>query len=207
MTIGYKCFFFIFTALLTFASQETIDIMNKRIITVIAIVFAAALTRLLPHAPNFTPIAAIALFGGAYITNRYLAIFIPLLAMLLSDALMGFNGWAFTEQVIAVYGSLVLISLMGASTLKGDKKALKIAGATVSSSVVFFIITNLAVWIGGFAHTPALYPLNGAGLLECYVAAIPFFQNSLMGDLFYSGVLFGGFYLASINIPALAENK
>ncbi len=180
--------------------------MNKRIITVIAIVFAAALTRLLPHAPNFTPLAAMALFGGAYISNRYLAIIIPLLAMLLSDALMGFNGWVFTEQVITVYGCFALIAILGI-TLQANKGLIRVAGATIASSVLFFILTNFAVWLGGYFHTPALYPMNGAGLATCYAAAIPFFQNTLMGDLFYSSVLFGGFYLLSINIPSLKEAK
>lgn len=176
--------------------------MNKRISIIIAIVFLAALTRLLPHAPNFTPLAAMALFGGAYIGNKYLAILVPLLAMLVSDALMGFNGWAFTEQVIAVYGSFALIAWLGQS-MQNNKGALKVAGTTISASVLFFVITNFAVWLGGAFHAPALYPMNMAGIIECYVSAIPFFTNSIAGDLFYSTVLFGGFYVASLNIPAL----
>lgn len=179
--------------------------MNKRISIIIAIIFVAALTRLLPHAPNFTPFAAIALFGGAYIGNKYLSILVPMLAMLVSDALMGFNGWAFTEQVIAVYGSFALIAFMG-QTMQNDKSVLKVGGTTIAASVVFFIITNFAVWMGGAFHSPALYSMNFSGLVECYVAAIPFFTNSLSGDLFYSAVLFGGFYLASINVQALKES-
>jgi len=178
--------------------------MNKRFSIIIAVVFVAALTRLLPHAPNFTPLAAMALFGGAYISNKYLAIIIPLLAMLLSDALMGFNGWAFTEQVIVVYGCFALIAVLGIS-LQQRKSAVRVAGASIGASVLFFVLTNFAVWVGGYFHTPALYPLNSSGLIECYVAAIPFFTNSLAGDLFYSAVLFGGFYLASINIPSLKK--
>lgn len=180
--------------------------MNKRIITIISIVFAAALTRLLPHAPNFTPLAAMALFGGAYISNRYLAVIIPLLAMLLSDALMGFNGWVFTEQVITVYGCFALIAVLG-QTLQSGKTIMRVGGASITASLVFFILTNFAVWFGGYFHSPALYPMNGSGLAQCYAAAIPFFQNTLMGDLFYSSVLFGGFYLLSINVPALEESK
>lgn len=180
--------------------------MNKRLITIIAIITIAAIIRILPHAPNFTPLAAIALFGGAYITNRYWAIIIPLLAMLLSDALMGFNGWAFTEQIIVVYGSFALIAVLGLS-LQKNKGIIRVAGASISASILFFVLTNFAVWMGGFFHTPALYPLNGSGLVECFVSAIPFFQNSLMGDLCYSALLFGGFYLATVNIPMLKESK
>ncbi|MES2558338.1 MAG: DUF6580 family putative transport protein [Bacteroidota bacterium] len=178
--------------------------MNKRIMIIVAIVFVAAIMRLLPHAPNFSPIAAMALFGGAYITNRYLAVIIPLLAMLLSDALMGFNGWYFTEQIIAVYGTFALIAVLGL-TLQGNKSAIRVAGASISASVIFFITTNFAVWLGGFFHSPALYTMNGQGLAECFTAGLPFFQNSLMGDLFYNTILFGGFYIASINIPVLQK--
>lgn len=174
--------------------------------TIVAIVFVAALMRLLPHAPNFSPIAAMALFGGAYITNRYLAVIVPLLAMLLSDALMGFNGWYFTEQVIAVYGTFAVIALLGL-TLQGNKGIIRVAGASISASVIFFLVTNFAVWMGGFFHSPALYPMNGQGLSECFAAGLPFFQNSLMGDLFYNALLFGGFYVASINIPVLQKVK
>ena len=171
---------------------------------IVAIVFVAAIMRLLPHAPNFSPIAAMALFGGAYITNKYLAVIVPLLAMLVSDALMGFNGWYFAEQTIAVYGSFALIAALGL-TLQKNKGAIRIAGASISASVIFFIITNFATWLGGFFHTPALYTMNGLGLAECFAAGLPFFQNSLIGDLFYNTILFGGFYLASINIPALQK--
>lgn len=180
--------------------------MNKRIIAIVAIVFVAAISRLLPHAYNFSPLGAVALFGGAYIANRYLAVIIPLLAMLLSDALMGFNGWYYAEQTFAVYACFALIAVLGFS-LQANKGALRVAGASIGASVLFFVFTNFATWLGGYFHTPALYPMNGAGLIECYVAAIPFFQGTLLGDLFYSTVLFGGFYLLSINIPALQESK
>jgi hypothetical protein len=180
--------------------------MTKRIITISILVVAAAISRLLPHAPNFTPIGAMALFAGAYISNRYLAILMPLLAMLLSDALMGFRGWAFTEQIIAVYTTLGLIAILG-SALHTHKSALRVGGASLASSVLFFITTNFAVWLGGFSHEPALYPLSSSGLAQCYVSAIPFFSNTLFGDLFFNAILFGGFYLLQVNIPSLKEEK
>jgi hypothetical protein len=180
--------------------------MNKRFITITVIIVAAAVSRILPHAPNFTPIGAMALFAGAYISNRYLALLIPALAMLLSDALMGFKGWMYTEQIIAVYSTFALITFIG-MFLNKNKGAVRVGGASLASSVIFFLITNFAVWLGGFSHTPALYELNGAGLAQCYVSAIPFFSNTLFGDLFFSAVLFGGFYLLQINIPSLKEER
>ncbi len=181
--------------------------MNKRLIAVILIVFAAAITRLFPHAPNFTPIGAMALFAGAYLTNRWLAFGIPALAMLLADALMGFNGWYFAEQTIAVYGTYALITWLG-TALQKNKGALRVAGFSVASSAIFFVVTNLFVWIGGFFHPEFLmYPLNAAGLVKCYSAAIPFFDKTLLSDLFYNAVLFGGFYLLQINVPALQKER
>ncbi|MFA6260157.1 MAG: DUF6580 family putative transport protein [Bacteroidia bacterium] len=180
--------------------------MNKKQLTIILIIVIAALSRLLPHAPNFTPLTAIALFSGAYIANRLLAIALPLLVMLLSDAIMGFNGWAFTEQIVTVYGTYALISVVSTWFLS-HKSAVRVGSSSLLASLLFFLTTNLAVWMGGFFHAPALYPMNLGGIIECYIAALPFFGNALAGDLFYSAVLFGGFYLLSINIPALARER
>lgn len=180
--------------------------MNKKLTAVILIVFAAALTRLFPHAPNFTPIGAMALFAGAYITNRWLAFGIPVLAMLLGDALMGFNGWAFAEQTIMVYLTYMAITFLG-TFMQRNKSVVRVAGMSLASSVLFFVSTNLFVWIGGFFHKPELYTLNLQGLTECYLAAIPFFDKTILSDLFYNAVLFGGFYLLQINIPQLQEQK
>ncbi len=180
--------------------------MNKRFIAISLIILAAAVARLLPHAPNFTPIGAMALFAGAYISNKYLAFLFPLLAMLLSDALMGFNGWYFTEQTIMVYGTYMLITALGL-TMQNNKSALRVGGMSVASSVIFFVTTNLFVWVGGFFHKPVLYSLDSVGLIQCYVSAIPFFDKTLLSDLFFNAILFGGFYLLQINIPSLKQEK
>ena len=180
--------------------------MNKRFIIITSIVFLAAISRLLPHAPNFTPIGAMALFSGAYFTKKYWAFSIPLLALFFSDALMGFNGWYFVEQTIAVYGTFMLITALGLFMQK-NKGVLRVFGLSIASSVLFFVITNLFVWIGGFIHQPELYPLNISGLMECYTMAIPFFDKTIASDLFYNTILFGGFYLLQINIPSLKTEK
>jgi hypothetical protein len=180
--------------------------MNKRITTIVLIVFAAALTRLFPHAPNFTPIGAMALFAGAYLSNRWLAFGIPALAMLLSDILMGFNGWYFAEQTVMVYATYMLITWLG-TTMQQNKGPLRVAGYSIASSLLFFIVTNFFVWVGGFIHKPELYALNASGLAQCYVSAIPFFDKTLLSDLFYNTILFGGFYLLQINIPQLKQQN
>lgn len=161
--------------------------MNKNVTLVLSIVliFAGTLSRLLPHPLNFTPIAAIALFGGTYLNKKY-SIVLPMLALLISDYLLGFY-----SGMIWIYGSFALIGLIGI-WLKNNKSVPMIFGGTLLSSILFFAITNFSVWIDG-----SLYPKTWDGLIACYVAAIPFFRNTIAGDYFFVVVLFGSFELAN----------
>jgi hypothetical protein len=181
-------------------------IMNKKYFILSAIILSAAFLRLLPHEPNFTPLGAIALFSGAYIANVYIALAMPILSMLLGDALLGFSGWAYPTQMLVVYGSFALVTLLGRGILQNNKNFLRVGGAAIASSLVFFFITNFAVWVNGFWGV-AFYPTTFAGLIECYVAGIPFYKTSLYADVVYTAVFFGGFYLARINVPALQSLK
>lgn len=162
-----------------------------RLTTLTTIVLATALFRLVPHWPNFTPIAALALFGAATFERKWLGLAIPMAAMLLSDALIGFHG-----SMGGVYVSFGLLWLLGLWMLNRTPTAGRIATASVSSSILFFLITNFAVWYGS-----TYYPQTAAGLMNCYVAGLAFyngtsfFLNGLLGDLFFSGMLFGGYYL------------
>jgi hypothetical protein len=148
-----------------------------------ALIVAAALSRLLPHPDNFTPIMAIALAGGVYLDKRF-ALIIPLAALIISDIFIGFH-----NTIFFVYGSFVLIGFLGV-WLKSHKKPLPILGTTLLSSILFFIITNFGVWLTGGGW---FYPKTWQGLIECYTLAIPFFRNTVAGDLVYTGVLFGLF--------------
>ncbi len=154
-------------------------------------------SRLLPHAANFTPVTAIALFASAYLGLRY-SLVIFLAVMLVADAFIGFYSW---QIMLAVYGSFALSSAIG-FFLQKHKRALPIFFGALGSSLLFFLITNWAVWQFGtlYSHTPA-------GLLESYVMALPFFKNSLAGDLFYSAVLFGVFELSRYFAARGAEKK
>ena len=164
----------------------------SRPLAILTAIVVAAVLRLVPHPPNFTPIGAMALFSGAYLTRRGLAFAVPLAAMLLSDAVLGFHsGMPF------VYGSVALIVAIGWLALK-RVSSLRIAGAALVSSLLFFVVTNFGTWA-----VSGMYPMTLAGLAACYLAAIPFFQNTVVGDLFYSGVLFGGFALLERAIPAI----
>lgn len=164
--------------------------LHIRLTTLTSIILATALFRLLPHWPNMTPIAAIALFGAAFFERKWLGLVVPLLAMLLSDALIGFHG-----SMGAVYFSFALTWLIGLYLLR-QPSAGRVALASVTSSVLFFLITNFAVWYGS-----TFYPQTAAGLMSCYLAGMAFyngtsfFLNGIVGDLFFSGLLFGGYYL------------
>lgn len=159
-------------------------------------IFAAAFVRLIPHPPNFSPIAAMALFGGAYFNKKSLAFAIPLAAMFLTDAIIGFYSYAWI-----IYLSFALIVILGIVMLK--KVTVKnVILASLTASVSFFVITNFGVWAIG-----TLYPKTPAGLMECYIAAIPFFQNALIGDLFFSGVMFGVYEFIKHNVPVLQKVK
>jgi uncharacterized membrane protein len=150
-------------------------------------IFGGILLRLLPHLPNFTPIAATALFGGVYLNKKY-AFFVPILAMFISDIFLGFH-----STMPYVYGSFILTGLIGL-WLKNHKNTQNIIGATLLSSVLFFLITNFGVWAGGW------YPKTLSGLMQSYVMAIPFFRNTILGDLCYTGVFFGAYELAQLLI-------
>ncbi len=167
--------------------------MKPRLALLIGMVFGAAAMRLLPHPPNFDAIGAIALFGGAQFEDKRWALGVPLAAMLLSDAVIGFHG-----QMLLVYASFALIVCIG-FWLRERKTLLPVTVAAVASSVLFFLLTNFGVWA-----FDALYPKTLAGLLACYVAAIPFLGNTLAGNLFYVAVLFGGFALAEKKLQIFA---
>jgi hypothetical protein len=169
---------------------------NKaRILALLIAIFAAAAMRLLPHPPNFSPIAAMALFSGAYLPKRALAFVAPFGALVLSDAMLG----GFYPGMEIVYLSFGLTVLIGWAISK-RKSPLVIGGAALASSVLFFVLTNFGMWLfSGF------YPRTIEGLVACYVAAIPFFQNTIAGDLFFTALLFGGFALAERLLPALRQ--
>ena len=168
--------------------------LNLRLMTLTAIILAAALSRLMPHPPNMASVAAVALFGGAYFSDRRMAFLVPLAALLLSDGVMGFH-----PHMEIIYAAFALIVCLG-FWLRRHLTPLNIAGAALAGSVLFYLVTNFGVWALG-----SLYPKTVDGLIACYVAANPFFQNTLQGDLFYTAILFGGFALLERQFASLRE--
>lgn len=172
-----------------------------RFLVLVSMILAAAVSRLIPHPPNFSPIAAMALFGGACFANKRMAFLVPLAAMFLSDfaigLLRGDPSFGMHALIPVVYGSFALIVCLGL-WLRGRRKAVPIAVAALASSVLFFVLTNFGVWALG-----SWYAKSWDGLVACYVAAIPFFHNTLLGDGVYATALFGGLALAEVSFPVL----
>lgn len=160
--------------------------MNLKLVAIFLVVFGI-LSRLLPHHPNVAPITALCLFGGVYLPKKFA--FLPLLALLISDYFIGFYGL----DMLYVYGSFALIAGIG-WWLKKHKKPMFILGSSFVSSVLFFLITNFGVW----APPNNWYPHTLNGLIQSYTLAIPFFRNTLLGDLGYTILLFGGYELVKI---------
>ena len=178
-------------------------VMNKKnstlVLSALLLIIAAAFTRLFPHYPNFTAIGAIAVFGGAVIKDKKLALLLPLGTLLLSDICLqlftstrGFYG---TSQYF-VYAAFLIITAL--ATFMQKRSIANIALAAIWSGVIFFIISNLGVWFSS-----DYYPKNLIGLGACYWASIPFYKNelfgnfllnSIMGNLFFLAVLFGAYY-------------
>ncbi len=164
-----------------------------RIVFILSAIAAAAALRLVPHPPNFTPIGAMALFSGAFLSRRgVIAFAAPLGALLVSDAILGFySGMAVNYLAVA------LIVLLGSVALRRIAP-LRLLGSALGASLLFFTVSNFGVWA-----TSGMYAPTAAGLAACYVTAIPFFQNTLAADLFYSVLLFGGFALIERAVPLL----
>lgn len=166
-------------------------------------ILLAALTRVLPHPWNFSPVEAIALFGGAYFGSRSLAVVVPLVAMFASDFILGlmyggtYSTYFFGASFWLVYACIALSTVLGFG-LRGKVNGARVLGYSLAGSVLFFLVTNFGAWLGS-----AMYPQNMGGLVVAYIAGIPFFQGTLLGTLFFSALLFGGFSLLRHRMPAL----
>jgi hypothetical protein len=144
----------------------------------VTIVLAAVFLRLIPHTPNVAPIAALALFSGIKIPG-WKGFILPLSAMILSDMFLGFHA-----TIPYVYGSFLLIGLIG-FLLRKNSSPLRVVLGSLSGSILFFVITNFGSWA-----TTSMYEKNILGLIKCYEMGLPFFRNTVIGDLLYIGIFF-----------------
>lgn len=158
-----------------------------KLAAVFLIIFGAVM-RLLPHPENFAPITAIALFGAVYLRKRF-AFILPLGAMFISDLIIGFYGLT----MVFVYGSFIISGLLGL-LIRKQKSIKNVLLISILSSTLFFLITNFGVW----ANPASWYSPTLSGLLDSYIAGIPFFRGTILGDLVYTAGLFGTYELAKI---------
>src|SRR5580693_5729651 len=171
------------------------NLLHPRTLVIAGIVLVAAALRLAPHPMNFAPIGALALFGGAYFSSKREALAIPLLSLIVGDALTGFH------RLIPVIYASFLVSVAIGFWLRRKRSAPRIGAATVAGAGQFFLVTNFAMW----ASSIGSFPKTAGGLAACYVAGIPVFWNTLASDVFYAALLFGGMALAERRFPALRE--
>ncbi len=193
-------------------------------VVITAIILVAALSRLLPHPPNVTAVGAVALFGATFFAKRWVSLLMPFLALWISDLALNnilyaqyYDGFVWmTPGFEWLYGSFALIVLLGFFMLRGENplsiwmKKLGFGGiklpvlltASLSASTIFFLISNFGVWMSG-----TMYPKTIAGLGACYTAALPYFFNTLVGDLFFVGVLFGAYAWIYRSTSILAGNQ
>ncbi len=168
-------------------------------------IIGGALLRLVPHVPNFAPVAATALFGGTYLKKKY-AIIIPMGILFLSDYLLLYIN-PFSEKVVNfdkvypitaifhpstfyVWGSFLIVGFIGL-WLRNHKSAHNVILSSLISSILFFLVTNFGYWLSN-----SLYPKTFEGQMTAYVMALPFFKWTILGDLFYTGVFFGAYEFA-----------
>lgn len=145
------------------------------------LIILGIMMRLVPHAANMAPIAAISLFAGAYL-NKKIVPWVPLAIMVVTDLIIGMH-----DTVLYVWGAFVVVGFIG-MWLKERRSAGNILGATVASALIFFVITNFGVWVAWYPHT-------FQGFVDCYIKAVPFLRNTLVSNILFGAVLFGGYEL------------
>lgn len=184
--------------------------MKKKLLLIILFIAVIFFGRVLPHPYNFTPLIAVTLLSSFAISNRMLALVVPLMGFWLSDLFMnnvvyaGYysNFTIFNSGMIWTYGAILLVGLMGSSFINKISSG-KVVLASLSGSTIFYIISNFGVWV-----LSPMYAKSVTGLIQCYTLALPFYGTSLIGDLLYSSLLFGAYQLVfSKNINFLISRS
>ena len=164
-------------------------LLRSRLMFVLAIAVIALVVRLMPHPANFVPIGAVAILGGMLLPRRYSA-WIVVVTMMLSDFIIGLH-----PMIIWTWGSFALVALLSGKLLNGRRpNSARLVMSAMAGGTLFFVITNLGVWLQG-----GLYEKSLQGLVQCYVNALPFYRNTILGDVFFTGV----FYAVFLILPKL----
>jgi len=159
--------------------------MKNKTLIILLIILIGAFSRIIPHPPNFTAIGAISILGGLYFNKKHLAFLTPIMAMFLSDIILGYT------PIISVYIAFLMIIPLGIK-IRENLTYSSIFKMSIYASILFFLITNFTSWL----YNP-IYPQNLSGLIMSYTAGIPFFANTLLGNLFFCFSLFGLYEIIS----------
>ena len=170
------------------------------------IILLAAFTRIMPHPPNFSPMAAIGLFGAAHFAKKWQAFFIPLIGIWISDLVINNYVYSISSSNFVwfysgfywQYISYILIIFAGLFIFNRGISLTKTFAGIISSSGIFFLVSNFGVWTGG-----TMYPKNFGGLITCYAAGVPFIHNTIISDVLFTTVLFGTYYLLQVEYSSL----
>lgn len=186
------------------AKSMFLKVSKMKIRFALILVLLAATARILPHPDNFSPIAAMGLFGAAYFQRRWMVVLVPFAGLFLSDLVLNNVIYhAFYPQFtwytsLWIYAAFALVMLLGWLFLRHQVKPGRVAMASLLASGVFFLVTNFSVWLES-----GMYSKTWAGLLGCYAAGLPFLTNTILGDLCFSAVLFGVYEWATRREPAI----
>ena len=158
---------------------------SKSTMLALALIFLAAASRLIPHPPNWTVIGAISILSGAVIASPVLRILTPVFALFLSDLVLGLH-----STMWGVYLPVIVMVIISSGLLRKFTLT-RIVASSLINSVLFFVVSNFAVWVDGI-----LYPRTMEGLAQCYFMAVPFFHYQVLGDLISSATIFGLYFAA-----------
>lgn len=194
-----------------FAQEEKSNLINPRFGVIALMIILAAASRFLPHPPNFTPIGGMALFGAAFFAKKYWAYIIPFLALWASDLILNNVVYAAYHEgfvlmptyALWTYLAFGLMILMGSKLLKKITIPNVLIGA-VSASMIFFLVTNFGAWYADPFH---MFADDASGLVAALAAGLPYFWNTLAGDLVYASILFGSFALIKNTYPTLTLSR
>jgi hypothetical protein len=174
---------------------------TPRLLLALFLVVLGTVLRVIPHPWNLTPVGAVALFSGATFDRRRWSFLLPLTTLFLGDvALELTTGHGFHSLMPVVYGTFAMIVVFGLLLRDRRDSSRAVGSGAVASATLFFVTTNFAVWASGMT-----YPMTWAGLVQCYVAGIPYYGTMLAGDLLYSALLFGTFAWAERHVPLFAS--
>lgn len=175
------------------------NINTPRFYFITSAVVLAALTRFIPHEPNFTAVGAMALFAGVLMPNRWMSLLVPMITLLLTDLVLGFH-----NTMWAVYGSFAIITMMG-WMLSKRQNVMNMVGASVVAALFFFFATNAAVWMMDINSPTPFFSADFTGLMACIDMGLPFLKNQILSQALFGVLLFGTYYLAKSKKPSLVQ--